>query len=712
MGNSLECTWIRQTECWRNCNHGCLFCCGCSCETQCCQNGCCNCFSGENDCGLCSWENLECNPCLLREYSNEYLTQVLNEFDFIQTYEDKNFKEIYLLEHRLGKEYIILKIIEENNEKEHQALNDLFNQRLDLQHPNIVQLRKEELFTILKSVLEGLKFLKEHNINHNCLKLDRIFQSGPQHYKIADPALFNNQPFYSQIYFDREYSTSGLYLSPNELLALRKGEEHPIHNKEKTDVFMLGMIMLQIASLSNVDSCYDYIHGTLFLDKIQQKLEVVKAKYHDSLFFIIQEMLIEKEIDRPNLDILLEKLNRNHRVKSGNQNLNQTQFKAEKSNIKSMAVNDKTIKPLPMNNEVSRIQGLDQTKFQNKQDNDQSLQQQNQSFQNNPNTSALYQLDPAIQEILNRDNNYNNYNYNNINLNKSNLNNMDYGNIGNLGNYGNYGNYDLGLANNYGLNDMSSLGMGGNYNFGGLNLGLNNNNYNNISNNLYSGNNLGLGTVSKAGGGLYTGGGDKSFSSLGGMGGFKSGAGQISKGFVKFEDEDEDEIGLTKKKKQGNTVYERYNNGSKYEGQKQGGLRHGYGKYQYATGGIYEGYWKQNKMHGKGILYFRDGITAYDGEFKDDQMDGHGTLYNEYPDRGNVNINPKNVNQLLLQNKWIKYEGDFCKGKKQGFGNIYFANGDKYVGGFSNDQPNGQGTYYRANGQIAAQGIWKDGILQ
>lgn len=37
----------------------------------------------------------------------------------------------------------------------------------------------------------------------------------------------------------------------------------------------------------------------------------------------------------------------------------------------------------------------------------------------------------------------------------------------------------------------------------------------------------------------------------------------------------------------------------------------------YANGGSYDGYWKQNKMHGKGILFFRDGATAYDGNYED-----------------------------------------------------------------------------------------------
>lgn len=46
------------------------------------------------------------------------------------------------------------------------------------------------------------------------------------------------------------------------------------------------------------------------------------------------------------------------------------------------------------------------------------------------------------------------------------------------------------------------------------------------------------------------------------------------------------------------------------------GLRHGFGKYTYNNGGMYEGDWKNNKMDGKGTVYFPDGSIAYEGYFK------------------------------------------------------------------------------------------------
>lgn len=72
--------------------------------------------------------------------------------------------------------------------------------------------------------------------------------------------------------------------------------------------------------------------------------------------------------------------------------------------------------------------------------------------------------------------------------------------------------------------------------------------------------------------------------------------------------------------------------GSRYEGHKLNGLRHGYGKFYYQDGGMYDGEWRQNKMEGVGKLYYQSGKLAYDGMWKNDQFMGKGVLHNQVPD--------------------------------------------------------------------------------
>ena len=61
------------------------------------------------------------------------------------------------------------------------------------------------------------------------------------------------------------------------------------------------------------------------------------------------------------------------------------------------------------------------------------------------------------------------------------------------------------------------------------------------------------------------------------------------------------------------------------QGDFQHGKRHGYGKYFYADGGVYEGEWVNGKMHGRGVYTFPNG-NKYDGEWLDDVKDGYGVL--------------------------------------------------------------------------------------
>lgn len=63
---------------------------------------------------------------------------------------------------------------------------------------------------------------------------------------------------------------------------------------------------------------------------------------------------------------------------------------------------------------------------------------------------------------------------------------------------------------------------------------------------------------------------------------------------------------------------EKFEQGSLYEGQKLGNMRHGKGKFYYQDGGYYDGSWVQNKMNGYGKLYYQSGNIAYEGYWVDD----------------------------------------------------------------------------------------------
>lgn len=71
--------------------------------------------------------------------------------------------------------------------------------------------------------------------------------------------------------------------------------------------------------------------------------------------------------------------------------------------------------------------------------------------------------------------------------------------------------------------------------------------------------------------------------------------------------------------------------GSRYEGYKLNGQRHGRGKFFYQDGGSYDGEWRENKMEGQGTLYYQSDRVAYEGTWVADKFQGYGRLYNEFP---------------------------------------------------------------------------------
>ena len=57
---------------------------------------------------------------------------------------------------------------------------------------------------------------------------------------------------------------------------------------------------------------------------------------------------------------------------------------------------------------------------------------------------------------------------------------------------------------------------------------------------------------------------------------------------------------------------------------------------------------------------------------------------------------------------WVKYIGDFKSGKMEGFGEMFFQDGNKYKGDFRSDLPWGKGRMFGRSGQVQA-GIWERG---
>jgi hypothetical protein len=145
-----------------------------------------------------------------------------------------------------------------------------------------------------------------------------------------------------------------------------------------------------------------------------------------------------------------------------------------------------------------------------------------------------------------------------------------------------------------------------------------------------------------------------------------------------------------------------YNDHSYYKGNlNSNNLKHGYGILIRPKHSIYEGFFVDDKLEGKGLLYNMNGY-AYSGMFSNGMFNGDGMLasIDGYLYKGNW----KNNYQCGFGKEKYKDGSSFCgyfiNGKKNGHGKYFWKNGDFYEGNFFNDEITGYGIMKRKNGNI------------
>lgn len=189
-----------------------------------------------------------------------------------------------------------------------------------------------------------------------------------------------------------------------------------------------------------------------------------------------------------------------------------------------------------------------------------------------------------------------------------------------------------------------------------------------------------------------------------------------------------------------------------FEGDFVRGKRSGKGKLSWTNGTVYYGDWKDDRLHGTGVLELPSGLK-YEGEFQHNKFHGQGTLRwkngKHYVGSWKDNLRSgtgvltypadDSRHRMEYTGEWSKgmrhgqgvmrwtngalYEGEWNYGKRDGFGKHtfpsrqvyigtwkkglregkgtrYFPNGDRYVGEWQKDKKHGQGFYVFAHGRV------------
>ena len=160
-------------------------------------------------------------------------------------------------------------------------------------------------------------------------------------------------------------------------------------------------------------------------------------------------------------------------------------------------------------------------------------------------------------------------------------------------------------------------------------------------------------------------------------------------------------------------IEEIYQDGSRFRGYKLDGNKHGKGVLLLSNGSRYEGDWKNDVMSGLGKLYYSSGSLAYEGGFKDNKVHGKGIMHNErmndLENNFEAKINFENFSKV--GENWISFEGIFQNDMKNGIGKWHFSNGDVFIGEFKSDKVEGKGMYISDFGRKKNIGIWKKNLL-
>ena len=165
---------------------------------------------------------------------------------------------------------------------------------------------ENEIWYLLNSLIISGEQLQRNHAYHGSLMPETVFLTPEGHIKLINPIfMYNELDSYHNLLGD---PTEKGFLSPTLLEEFRKRMLNPKHNRVKSDVWSVGMIVLYVGSLYNVRKLYNYETKTLDLEKIGDLIQELTTNLNYSLILrnFVAEMLQINEGDRPDFQELRE----------------------------------------------------------------------------------------------------------------------------------------------------------------------------------------------------------------------------------------------------------------------------------------------------------------------------------------------------------------------------------------------------------------------
>ncbi|CAD8152519.1 unnamed protein product [Paramecium pentaurelia] len=575
------------------------------------------------------------------------------------------------------------------------CLYDIIEQKLAKKQ----QFKEQELMQILKGCIEGLFILQFQNITHQAIRPETIsYLEQYPFVKLTDPTVSGVLSSFQLVVQDELKQINQNYLSP-QLMQSLNDEMQPQHNPYKSDVYSLGMTMLHLSTLNNCDDCYDIPRSKVLHQQVQRRLQQIEPSFSSSYIQVLREMLLLNEDQRPDFIQLKQVLQGISTPQSPQQQYYEEeqiiqskkvpiiQVQAYEQAVESFSIQQPLQTPqIIMHSEQSAKFNIQQSTQSIRNSQIQKSQQLKQSQQVN---QSIYVERNGVQEL--RPDICDHIKILPLSDQIAEPSEIDH-NIGNQIGMDQFLDITHEPDQQENVMPITSFETSQQYQqFQHIQQSKSNlpvtyesykMDYNMQMNN--SQNNYKYDY-------LY----DRNLSN--------------QEKLINYQNDFKKT--LEHLSVQPEKVIEVYANGSKYDGEKLNGMRHGYGTFFYQdNGGVYEGQWFENKMHGIGTLFYASGKPAYEGQWVNDKFQGKGTLYNEEPQMLFSDFDYGDFDQV--GEYWTKYFGQFHEDNKEGQGTLFLSNGDKFEGNFLQDLVSGPGKYIKANGQVFSGRWWRNKLQQ
>ncbi|KAL4455497.1 hypothetical protein ABPG74_012649 [Tetrahymena malaccensis] len=164
---------------------------------------------------------------------------------------------------------------------------------------------ESELWYIMATVIAVLSYLKERNLIHGDIRPFNLCLTKDYVLKVMTINSFIQTNWSSYMEKLEKLDTQSTYISPIQLGALQHNIQRPVHNVPKSDLFCLGVIILELCLLESAQDIYDFTTFSIDLSARVKKLRDIK-KYSESFIDFLLQLLVLNEEKRKNPEDLYQ----------------------------------------------------------------------------------------------------------------------------------------------------------------------------------------------------------------------------------------------------------------------------------------------------------------------------------------------------------------------------------------------------------------------